>query len=27
MQNMHSKFAQKHAELYGFSDENFSLSG
>ena len=27
MQNMHSKFALKRAELYGFSDENFSLSG
>jgi hypothetical protein len=27
MQNMHSKFAQKRAELYGFSDEIFSLSG
>jgi len=27
MQNMHSKFALKRAELYGFSDEKFSLSG
>jgi len=27
MQTIHAKFAGNHPELYGFSDENFGLSG